>query len=129
MIEVIDIMLMGTPALMSGAGFVTQPDDLEERARRHVRDKVATLPEDVAAEPLVIMGSPERELAQQSEHVDLVMVGSRGYGPHRAVLLGSVSGQLVRDASCPVLVVPRGLAAPLEELFPADLGREVHARD
>jgi hypothetical protein len=30
-----------------------------------------------------------------------------------------VSGQLVRDAACPVLVVPRGLATPLEELFPA----------
>jgi nucleotide-binding universal stress UspA family protein len=118
-IEVLDVMWMGTPALMSGPGYVTQPDDLEERARRHVRDKVAELPGDIAAEPQVLVGSPEPELAQQSEHADLFVVGSRGYGPHRAVLLGSVSGRLARDAACPVIVVPRGVAAPLEELFPA----------
>ena len=44
-------------------------------------------------------------------------MGSRGYGPHRAVLLGSVSGRLVRESASPVLVVPRGIEAPLEELF------------
>jgi hypothetical protein len=35
------------------------------------------------------------------------------------VLLGSVSGRLVRDAACPVVVVPRTIEAPLEELFRA----------
>jgi nucleotide-binding universal stress UspA family protein len=118
-IEVLDVMWMGTPALMQGPGFVTQPDDLEDRARRHVSDRVTQLPGDIAAEPHVLVGSPEPELAQQSERADLFVVGSRGYGPLRAVLLGSVSGRLVRDAHCPVLVVPRGVGAPLEELFPA----------
>ena len=118
-IEVLDVMWMGTPALMQGPGYVMQPDDLEERARRHVSDRVAGLPDDVAAQPQVLTGEPEPLLAEQSEHADLFVVGSRGYGPHRAVLLGSVSGRLVRDAACPVLVVPRGIEAPLEELFPA----------
>lgn len=117
-IEVLDVMWMGTPALMQGPGYVTQPDDLEERARRHVADKVAGLPGDVAAQPQVLTGEPEPLLAEQSENADLFVVGSRGYGPRRAVLLGSVSGRLVRDAACPVLVVPRGVDAPLEELFP-----------
>ena len=49
-------------------------------------------------------------------------MGSRGYGPLRAVLLGSVSGRLVREAACPVIVVPRGVEAPLEELFAATSG-------
>ena len=118
-IEVLDVMWVGTPALMSGPGYVMQPDDLEERARRHVAEKVAGLPGDVAAQPQVLTGQPEPLLAEQSEHADLFVVGSRGYGPHRAVLLGSVSGRLVRDAACPVLVVPRGIEAPLEELFTA----------
>ena len=121
-VEVLDSALMGTPALMQGPGYVSQPGELKDRARRHVRDKVAQLPGDIAAEPQVLLGEPEPELAQQSERADLFVVGSRGYGPHRAVLLGSVSGRLVRDASCPVLVVPRGVAAPLEELFPAPSG-------
>jgi hypothetical protein len=46
-----------------------------------------------------------------------MVTGSRGYGPHRAVLLGSVSGRLVREAECPVIVVPRGIEAPLEGIF------------
>ena len=118
-IEVLDVMWMGTPALMSGPGYVLQPDDLEQRARRRVAEKVAALPGDIAAQPQVLTGEPEPLLAEESENADLFVVGSRGYGPHRAVLLGSVSGRLVRDAACPVLVVPRGIEAPLEELFPA----------
>jgi hypothetical protein len=51
-----------------------------------------------------------------------MIVGSRGYGPYRAVLLGSVSGRLVREAACPVLVVPRGVTTPLEEIFPETSG-------
>jgi nucleotide-binding universal stress UspA family protein len=41
---------------------------------------------------------------------DLLAVGSRGYGPLRAVLLGSVSSALVRSAASPLVVVPRGAA-------------------
>jgi nucleotide-binding universal stress UspA family protein len=117
-IEVADSAWMGTPALMSGPGFVLQPDDLRERVRKHVTDRVAALPEDIAAQPQVLLGDPEHLLAAQSSDADLFVVGSRGYGPHRAVLLGSVSGRLVRDAACPVLVVPRGVTAPLASLFP-----------
>ena len=118
-IEVLDVTWTVTPALMQVPDYVMQPDDLQERARRHLAEKVAGLPGDIAAQPQVLTGQPEPMLAEQSEHADLFVVGSRGYGPHRAVLLGSVSGRLVRDAACPVLVVPRGIEAPLEELFAA----------
>ena len=63
-------------------------------------------------------GTSRAELLRaETEGVDLMIAGSRGYGPYQAVLLGCVSGRLVRDASCPVLVVPRGIEAPLEDLF------------
>ena len=75
-------------------------------------------------EPVVAVGAPEEVLAEESQTADLVVVGSRGYGPHRAVLLGSVSGRLVREAACPVIVVPRGIEAPLEELFGAVSGSQ-----
>jgi nucleotide-binding universal stress UspA family protein len=43
------------------------------------------------------------------EHgLDLLVVGSRGYGPIGRVLLGSLSSEVVRDPSLPVIVVPRG---------------------
>jgi nucleotide-binding universal stress UspA family protein len=59
------------------------------------------------------------ELADQ-EDIDLMMVGSRGYGPLRRVLLGSVSSHLVRAASYPLIVVPRG--APTNAGPPAEAG-------
>lgn len=38
---------------------------------------------------------------------DLLVCGSRGYGPARRVLLGGVSSRLLRHARVPVIVVPR----------------------
>jgi nucleotide-binding universal stress UspA family protein len=39
--------------------------------------------------------------------VDLLVLGSRAYGPLRRTLLGSVSAAVVRHAPCPVLLTPR----------------------
>jgi len=43
-----------------------------------------------------------------SEDYDVLVCGSRGYGPARSVLLGGVSSRLLRQARLPVVVVPRG---------------------
>jgi nucleotide-binding universal stress UspA family protein len=77
------------------------------------------LPDDLRVEVALLTGDPVDGLAAESEAADLLVLGSRGYGPHRAVLLGSVSGRVVRTAACPVIVVPRGVASPLEDLFRA----------
>jgi nucleotide-binding universal stress UspA family protein len=117
-VEVLDPSWIATPALMTGPAYNVMPHpEIERPAREHLADVVAALPENMTAEAVVIIGDAERELAAETERVDLMITGSRGYGPHRAVLLGSVSGRLVRDASCPVLVVPRGIETPLEDLF------------
>ncbi len=53
-------------------------------------------------------GPPAEQIAEAcAEGVDLLVTGSRGYGPLTRVLLGSVSKKLIGDAPCPVLVVPR----------------------
>ena len=59
-------------------------------------------------------GDAASEFAAASAALDLLVLGSRGYGPVRSVLLGSVSRALARSAACPVVVVPRG-AAPQPE--------------
>jgi nucleotide-binding universal stress UspA family protein len=51
------------------------------------------------------------ELVAASEGYDLLACGSRGRGRLAAAVLGSVSGELVRAAHCPVLVVPPSVAA------------------
>ncbi len=45
--------------------------------------------------------------ACEADDIDLLVVGSRGYGTVERVLLGSTSAQLVHQARCPVIVVPR----------------------
>jgi nucleotide-binding universal stress UspA family protein len=53
------------------------------------------------------MGVPEEEIVVLAEELgaDLVVLGSKGLGGMRRVLLGSVSDSVVRHAHCPVLVV------------------------
>jgi len=65
-----------------------------------------------SARGLVMTGDPARTLAHATETADLLVIGSRGYGPVRAVLPGGVSQYVIRHASCPVVVCPRGAELP-----------------
>ncbi len=75
---------------------------------------------DVATE--IHVGDPAEVLLHVSEHVDVLVCGSRGYGPMRSILLGGVSRRLVDGAHCPVLVFPRGIERPLADLVDAPTG-------
>lgn len=63
------------------------------------------------ADGRVCVGPPRDELRAFSEHVDLLVVGTRGQGPLRSFLLGSTSAYLARTARCPLLVLPGGRPA------------------
>lgn len=52
-------------------------------------------------------GHPAEELALYSASLDLLVVGSRGYGPLGRLFHGSTSVELARTARCPLLVLPR----------------------
>lgn len=63
-------------------------------------------------EARAVHGLPWEELAAFGDEVDLLLVGSRGYGPSRHLLLGSTSRHLSRVARCPLLVLARAGAEP-----------------
>jgi nucleotide-binding universal stress UspA family protein len=65
---------------------------------------------DVEATGDLAVGSPVEELVDLSEAVDLLVVGSRGWGPVRRTLAGGTAVGLMRKARSPVLIVPRGAA-------------------
>ena len=58
-------------------------------------------------QPEIFVGDAADEIAEASQDVDLMVMGSRGYGPLRRVLLGGTSLKVMRSAACPVIVVPR----------------------
>lgn len=74
------------------------------------------------AEPEIHVDDPADVLLRISKHVELIVCGSRGYGPLRSVLLGGVSRRLVDGARCPVLVLPRETPRPLEDLVALGAG-------
>ena len=55
----------------------------------------------------VASGLAGEELALFSARVDLLVVGSRGYGPIRSLMLGGTAVHLASNARCPLLVLPR----------------------
>jgi nucleotide-binding universal stress UspA family protein len=69
---------------------------------------VAQLPAELRALPVFERGDPVEKLLEAAEMgVDLLVLGSRGFGPVMRLLIGSVSSRVIREAPCPVLVVPR----------------------
>lgn len=53
-------------------------------------------------------GTGDEVLLTETAELDLLVVGSRAYGPIGAVLMGSTTAVLARSAACPILVTPRG---------------------
>lgn len=64
----------------------------------------------------VTFGEPARELAYAAKHLDMLIIGSRSYGPVRRLMLGSTSSKVVHEAACPVLVITRGAHVTDEDL-------------
>jgi nucleotide-binding universal stress UspA family protein len=68
------------------------------------------------AERLLLRGGAATCLAEACSESDLLVVGSRSYGPMHHALLGSVSAKLMRSCPVPLLVVPRGAATSGSEI-------------
>ena len=116
-VRVFDAAWDETPALMAtGHTYVAVHRRLERKAREDLERLIAGLPEAAVAEGVFPPGRPARELIAQSEMVDLLVLGARGCSPLRAALFGGVSRSVVRDAACPVIVVPSARVT-LGELF------------
>jgi nucleotide-binding universal stress UspA family protein len=91
------------------------PRDRDVRAANAMLERMADEEGLDAAELRVVDGIPAERLADlaDEEGAELIVVGSRGRGAFKAAFLGSVSGDLIGVARCPVLVVPHGVTERL----------------
>lgn len=83
------------------------PAVYEQQARQRLESAIEevgdTSPVQVHAE--LHEGQPAAVLSELSGDADLVVVASRGHGGFTALLLGSVSAQVVRHSHCSVVVI------------------------
>ncbi len=93
-------------------GYLSDPE-LSERAlvaAQEQADKVlAQLPEPARPRSVTVhaaVGFAAEKLVQAAAGADMLVVGARGAGGFRKLLLGGVAAQVTRHAHCPVVVVP-----------------------
>jgi nucleotide-binding universal stress UspA family protein len=94
------------PSISYGINWVALATERRGYAETLVAEAVAELGHGASGEAVV--GVARDELVRLSERMDLLVLGSRGYGPVRRALLGGSSDRIVHAAACPVIVVPRG---------------------
>jgi nucleotide-binding universal stress UspA family protein len=95
----------GVATRLSAEVFETLRDDADELLESVIAGVVSETDADVEIVRSVVEGPPASALIAASDGADLLVVGSRGLGGFRGLLLGSVGQQCVHHANCPVVIV------------------------
>jgi nucleotide-binding universal stress UspA family protein len=87
--------------------------DLAEQAREKAQEETDSTLEKIDAESRpssvtvrAVTGLPAEALLEAAAEADMLIVGSRGAGGFKRLLMGSVSIQVTHHAHCPVVVIP-----------------------
>jgi nucleotide-binding universal stress UspA family protein len=78
----------------------------DDDAQRLLQEVAGGLSDEVEVELVAVNDLPARGLLDSAGDADLLVVGARGLGGFRGLLLGSVSQEVVQRATCPVVVIP-----------------------
>jgi nucleotide-binding universal stress UspA family protein len=97
------------------AGSMYYPEDTEfaENARKLAQDETDELLGGLAGDArppevtvLGVPGFPAEEILAAAKDADMIVVGSRGAGGFKKLLMGSVASQVTHHAHIPVVVIP-----------------------
>jgi nucleotide-binding universal stress UspA family protein len=103
------IVAVHEPHLYAGPAMVASTD-LDDVLRGDLAQRVRERADAITGVDVTVdtaMGDAKRVIIRAAQDADLLVTGSRGYGPLHSVLVGSMSRHLVDHAACPVLVLPR----------------------
>ena len=84
---------------------------MPDPSQRTAEDLLQVIKEELGEDPPVLVqprvkqGNPAKVLIEESADADLLVVGTRGHGGFRGLVLGSVSQHVAAYAQCPVTVV------------------------
>ncbi|MFC5703121.1 universal stress protein [Cohnella faecalis] len=98
------------PVFVIGQGYALPNDflvQMRERARQNVAEAEKLLDRLPNSKAVLLEGVPDKEIVEYAEAngIDLIVMGSRGLGAIREMVLGSVSHRVVQHAKASVLVV------------------------
>ena len=81
------------------------PGDILEEGYKLLADAARKIPQDIQVETAVLPGHPANVILEQAEKnkSDLIILGTRGLGAVKGLLLGSVSAAVIQKSTCPVL--------------------------
>ncbi len=109
------VVVWHVPLAAYGAGWAPPPpgltDDAETAAGEVLEEALElakTSGAGVEIETVVREGQPANVLVEEAAKADLLVVGSRGWGGFRELMLGSISQQCAHHARCPVAIVRAG---------------------
>ena len=106
-----DVDMDSTAAALT---WVVDWEEADEQERAVVAEALAGYADEfptVDVRRHVVRGHPVAELVRQSGGAELLVVGTRGWGAVKGLVLGSVSRSVLHDARCPVAVVSSSLAS------------------
>jgi len=113
------VVVWHVPLAAYGAGWAPPPPHLvedSEAAANDILEEALQLVKDdagsVEIESVVREGQSAQILIEEAEKAELLVIGSRGRGGFRELMLGSVSQQCAHHARCPVTIVRAGCECP-----------------
>lgn len=109
------VVVWHVPLAAYGGGWAPPPPNLAEdveAAAKEVLEEALGLAKaessSVEIESVVREGQSAQVLLEEAKEAELLVIGSRGRGGFRELMLGSVSQQCAHHARCPVVIVRSG---------------------
>lgn len=109
-IELLYVLLL-SKEIPSYAHNVTIPDSVitnaQEIGQNILKEGLQQIPSSIHVTYSLEIGFPPEKIIEisQNNKTDLIVMGSRGLGVIKGILVGSVSSYVVHHAQCPVMVV------------------------
>ncbi len=133
LVHVLDIPIPAYPMMMpeiSDELFLSAKRAMETEGERLLRRMQAGVPLDSGpCSTRLEVGKPAEVIVSlaRETHSDLLVLGTRGLGPIKEILLGSVAHRVLVNAPCSVLVVNQALRSLRQVLLPVETSYDVNA--
>jgi nucleotide-binding universal stress UspA family protein len=106
-ITVIEPTSVGYGGAYSGVSSAVCHSANQKQHARVLETGIDAVPDSLPVQSQLLEGDAGRMIAAAGGDLDLMIIGSRGYGPLKRTFLGSTSSRVIRQSPAPVLVLPR----------------------